>query len=296
MNKPVASRTDGKAVRMSLGTASEDVAAYVGLDRVGERFARGMTDMFEGFGVEAAKVRFLGTEALNVASWRQSHTDIALGATFQLKPFKGKMGIAFPAALVFQLVDLFFGGDGEVEAIDREFSAAENRFIARIADHTGALLRPCWAGIADVEASLASIDIDAKKLGVGRASDQLFVQRFSVSGGLLAERQVECLYLASALRHADKLQSQDEDDSPEPVDPACRDRMMMSVSQVCLPVRSILARPELPLSRIMTLQPGDVIPLTMPRSVPLTVAGRLFAHGTIGESNGRAAIRIESIQ
>ena len=71
---------------------------------------------------------------------------------------------------------------------------------------------------------------------------------------------------------------------------------MQSVSQVCLPVRSILARPELPLSRIMTLQPGDVIPLTMPRNVPLTVAGRLFAHGTIGESNGRAAIRIESIQ
>ncbi len=296
MSKPAKPLPNDKAVPASLGSASEDVTAYVGLDRVGERFARGFADMLEGFGVEAAKVRFLGTQAQDVAGWRQSQTDIVVGAGFQLKPFKGKMGIAIPASMIVQLVDLFFGGDGEVEPFNREFSAAENRFIGRIADSCGVLLRPCWSGIADVEASLSTVDIGAKKLAMGRAGDQLFVQRFSVSGDALPESHVQCLYLASALRHADKLQSQDEEEAPKAADPVWSDRLMESVSQVCLPVRSILARPELPLSRIMTLQPGDVIPLTMPRNVPLTVAGRLFAHGTIGESNGRAAIRIESIQ
>ena len=44
------------------------------------------------------------------------------------------------------------------------------------------------------------------------------------------------------------------------------------------------------------IEVGDIIPLTMPRHVPVTVAGRSFAVGSIGEANGNAAIMIEHIE
>ena len=80
---------------------------------------------------------------------------------------------------------------------------------------------------------------------------------------------------------------------PEPggIDPDARDRMIAALMQVCLPVRSVFVRPEMPIARLLALRPGDVIPISLPQHIPLTVAGRLFAHGTLGEADGRAAIR-----
>jgi flagellar motor switch protein FliM len=38
-----------------------------------------------------------------------------------------------------------------------------------------------------------------------------------------------------------------------------------------------------------------VLPLILPSQIPLLVEGRVVAHGSIGEANGRAALRIEKI-
>jgi flagellar motor switch protein FliM len=50
------------------------------------------------------------------------------------------------------------------------------------------------------------------------------------------------------------------------------------------------------LVKLLGLEVGDIIPLTIPRNVPITVAGRNFATGSIGEANGNAAIMIEAIE
>jgi flagellar motor switch protein FliM len=69
-----------------------------------------------------------------------------------------------------------------------------------------------------------------------------------------------------------------------------------ALRDVRLPVRSVLARPEISLTKLLDLQVGDIIPLTIPRHVPITIAGRNFATGSIGEANGNAAIMIEHIE
>ncbi len=62
---------------------------------------------------------------------------------------------------------------------------------------------------------------------------------------------------------------------------------------VRFPVRTVLSRPDVALDRLLSLAPGDVIPVLLPAFVPLSVGGRVIGHGTIGEENGRAAIRLE---
>jgi flagellar motor switch protein FliM len=39
-----------------------------------------------------------------------------------------------------------------------------------------------------------------------------------------------------------------------------------------------------------------VIPVSLPAHVPLIVEGRRFAIGTIGEHDGRAALKIEKVE
>ena len=71
---------------------------------------------------------------------------------------------------------------------------------------------------------------------------------------------------------------------------------LVALRDVRLPVRSVLARPEISLVKLLSLEVGDIISLTIPRNVPVTVAGRNFAYGSIGEANGNAAIMIERIE
>jgi flagellar motor switch protein FliM len=82
-------------------------------------------------------------------------------------------------------------------------------------------------------------------------------------------------------------------------DPASRSRWQGELARragdIAMPARSIIARPLLSMPQLMALRPGDVIPIGMPRRVPLLVADRRVATGTIGERDGRAAFMIDQL-
>ena len=50
----------------------------------------------------------------------------------------------------------------------------------------------------------------------------------------------------------------------------------------------------MPLSRLSGLKPGDLIPVSVARSVPLALGGKIVAHGTVGEIDDRVALQITS--
>ncbi len=54
----------------------------------------------------------------------------------------------------------------------------------------------------------------------------------------------------------------------------------------------VLAEFDLSLTRLQALAPGDQIPLTMARQVPLMVGARVLAHGSIGTADDHMAIRL----
>lgn len=59
-----------------------------------------------------------------------------------------------------------------------------------------------------------------------------------------------------------------------------------------LSLHVVLAEFDLSLARLQTLAPGDQIPLAMGRQVPLMVGERVLAHGSIGTTEDRMAIRL----
>jgi flagellar motor switch protein FliM len=85
----------------------------------------------------------------------------------------------------------------------------------------------------------------------------------------------------------------DDDDSSS--NDAWRRRLGHALAQVSLPVRSVLARPEISVAGLLALKPGDVIPITLAPRTPLLAGSRRIAEGVIGEQEGRAALMIEKV-
>lgn len=106
-------------------------------------------------------------------------------------------------------------------------------------------------------------------------------------------------FQASALFPADRLSAMRVTALPDvqrrAPDGDWRERLRKRAGHVHLPVRSILARPEIPAARLLTLRVGDMLPIAFSPSLPVLVGQQLFAHGRMGESNGCAAIRIDQL-
>lgn len=66
-------------------------------------------------------------------------------------------------------------------------------------------------------------------------------------------------------------------------------------ASVPLSLHAVLAEFDLSLARLQTLSPGDSIPLTMGRQVPLMVGEQVLAYGSIGTADDRMAIRLTRI-
>lgn len=200
---------------------------------------------------------------------------------------------------VLQVLDLFFGGAGAAPAVvPAEFSPAAEAMIARLGASLAAPLKTAWEPLARIEFRPGRVEATAAMLGGFDPEEAVVVTRFGLSAAGGAPVFFDILYPVAALKpHAATLTGKVLDKA-EP-DPAWRSSLTRSVMNVRFPVRSVLAEPVVPLSVLMNLKPGDVIPITVTPDVPVIV-GRdrlpsVLGAGTVGAANGRAAIRITQL-
>jgi flagellar motor switch protein FliM len=281
------------AASASLTRSNEDVPVFPGLDPVGERFGRGLADLLASFGYGESIIRATATQMTSVSEWQAGRSASDALLRFHMKPIKGPMLISMPVKLVAQLVDMFFGGDGLVATADHDFSPAERRFLTRLGEQCLPLLVAAWKDVISIQPQMVKIEPNGSKPALGKAQDLIAVQPFSISGPN-GKSEIQCVFPVSALRPIEALRTAPESETAPAIDAVWRDRLEQAVLQVRLPIRSVFARPELSLEKLIALKPGDIIPVLMPRYVPISIGDRLFAHGSVGESNGRTAVKIES--
>ena len=271
-----------------------DGYAFPALEGVANQFARSLRDLIRALGAPAVQVERAGAEQISFAEWSASAAP-AIFWRYHAPPLKGPVLLAGSRSLLLQLVDIFYGGRGQLAAEREELTDAEERFAARLGRDIGLQLAAAWRGKLAIEPELDCVTADPAKLAAVRADDELFVQRFTLRGAPFEGRTIMCAYPVAALRGiaGDELLP---DVQGNGADPAWAGALDKALRDVRMPVRSVLARPEISLVKLLALEVGDIIPLTMPRHVPVTVAGRSFALGSIGEANGNAAIMIEHIE
>ena len=269
--------------------------AFPVLDGVANQFAKSLRELIRALGAPTVQVERQPAEVMRFADWTAASAP-AIFWRYHAPPMKGPMLLAGNRPLILQLVDIFYGGKGQLGTEREELTDAEERFAARLGRDMGMQLAAAWGDKLSIAPELDCVTGDPAKLSAVRADDELLVQRFVLRGGKLDGRAFTCAYPVAALRGIAGADHAPEARETSPADAAWKTTLSGALKEVRLPVRSVLARPEISLVKLLGLEVGDIIPLTIPRNVPVTVAGRNFAVGSIGEANGNAAIMIEHIE
>ena len=277
---------------VSLLRAVAEKQTFPGLDIVGGKMARGLGALF---GTIAVSVDAVSSTTHIFSAWHTEQPIGGLYCRFNLHPIKGHMALVFPPQLVAGMVDIFYGGDGKSSCAIGDITQSERLIIARFARAFSPLLGTSWAGYVEISPQFVGEDTDFANIGL-RVDDVVVVQPFAVHDACGVTHEVSCLYPAEALRPITALTQSSSVATNALVDPVWSAKLQIAAMQIRLPMRSIFARPELPVSRLLALKPGDFIPVSLPKYLPITVAGRLFAHGSVGEAGGRTAIKIERIE
>lgn len=192
---------------------------------------------------------------------------------------------------LLQLLDQFFGGTGAAPAtLPTEFSPAALAMGRRIAEMLATPLAQAWEPLTRMAFAAGAPETGADLDG----EDAVILTRFVIDAEGPSPLTLDLLYPVAPLKpHAPTLTGKVLDKA-EP-DPVWRTQLTRAAMAVRFPVRSVLAEPIVSLQLLMDLKPGDVIPISIAPDVPVMVGNDRLGHGTVGVSNGHAAIRLTAL-
>ena len=296
--EPSGGRAPGTVRSFAFGSeAARPMSSLSALDRMNERMIRRMRELIEPFARGKPRVTAEPTRICSFADWQAEQAEFTSLSLYSFKPLKGAIMLSIEPVFVSRLVDAFYGGSGVLTSTRaREFTATEESLLARLSENLIGALAEVWSEIVPVKSQLRSRETNVGFASVARAEDPVAVSRFTLTPWDDQSSIVEVVYPVASLRSVEaELAAKANEDATSRGD-EWREKLGAAIGEVRVQARTVLARPQLSLSELMQLQPGDVIPVNLPARVPLLVEGRRIAVGTVGEHDGRAALKIEKIE
>lgn len=196
--------------------------------------------------------------------------------------------VSAQAAAVLGFVDRTFGGRGDLRgALPARFPLSANLMIARIE----ALIATCLA---------QALDLSPEAVRAKRRDGSLGALEPFAPGAPLAAMKLEIFEegrepwpLHIALTEAHLAALFDERRATPPLRARGRaDPAEEPFAGLPLELRAVIVDMRMPMATLAALTPGQVLPVAVARQVPLKIAGRVIAAGTVGEADDRVALRI----
>ncbi|ATY33011.1 FliM/FliN family flagellar motor switch protein [Sphingomonas psychrotolerans] len=282
----------------ALGSANlNPFGDLVTLQHLSARLAKALKPVFDG--VLRADLR-CWAEPLAVQRWADYRAErghcLTAWQPLTMGNARARVQLALDAKLVLEMLDAFFGGDGEApHPLPIEFTPAAETLVGRLAKMLAAPLEAAWEPLTRVAfravegANLAAFPELA-------GDDPVIVTRFGIAVGERKPAFVDILYPVAALKPHGAALTVKVHGVPAEVEPEWRSGLTRAVMGVRFPVRSVLAEPVVPLGLLLDLKPGDVIPIDFGPEVPVMVASRRLGTGLVGTANGRAAVRLTQLE
>jgi flagellar motor switch protein FliM len=268
------------------------------LTLVNQRIARSLRMLFEPLLRQPVKV---APDPIATERWddyvEKRGGALASVSLVAMPPLSGQAMLVLDGGFIFRLVDIYFGGPGLVPSpLPAEFTASAETMIGRVARGFVERLAGGWSELAEIDFQLGKTETNIEMVTAVDHDDRVVVTRFILSFGEGKQVPLDLLYPAASLKPIAPILSAKAPARRQAADPVWMNNLARAVMNVKLPVRSVLAEQRVPLSQLMAIKPGDIIPISFGPEIPLLVANNRFARGAVGASNGRAAIRVNRIE
>ena len=267
------------------------------LQHLSARLARGMRGVFEPLLRKEIRTFAEPLVVQRFADYRAERPDgLTAWLPLAMAPQTGQAMVVLDGRFVMELLDLFFGGTGATpHDMPSEFTPAAEAMIGRLGMMLAVPLKSAWEPLARIDFRPGHVEANAALVAGIDGDDAMVVTRFGIASGAGKPAYIDIVYPVAALKpYAPSLTGKVHAKTAEP-DPAWRNSLTRAVMGVRFPIRSVLAEPMVSLSMLMNLKAGDVIPISLGADVPVMVGGDRLGAGTVGTSNGHAAIRLNSI-
>jgi flagellar motor switch protein FliM len=208
----------------------------------------------------------------------------------------GKALVVLEGRFVLEMLDLFFGGAGDTpKVLPGEFSPAAETMVERVGTMLAGPLASAWEPLAKIRFVPGTIEPNPSLIADLDGDDAVVVTRFGLAAGDEAPVMIDIVYPVAALKpHTLSLTGKVHGKTAAP-DPSWSSALTRAAMAVKFPIRSVLAEPTISLATLMELKVGDVIPIQFGPDVPVMVGGDRLGVGTVGTSNGKAAIKLSSL-
>ncbi|CBA15896.1 probable flagellar motor switch protein [Xanthomonas albilineans GPE PC73] len=263
------------------------------LEMVNERFARlcriGLFNLIR----RSADLSVRGIDLVKFNDYMHSLYVPSNLNLIKFKPLRGTGLIVFEPTLVFTVVDNFFGGDGRypTRIEGREFTPTEMRVIQLMLKQTFADLHEAWAPVMNVEFEYLNSEVNPHFANIVTPREYVVVSRFHVElegGGGEIHVTLPYSMLEPIRELLDAGIQSDRVDRDESWNIMLREQLYGSE----VTISSVLAQKEMSLRELTRLRIGDILPIDLPKQVPLCVENIPVFTGEFGVSQGQNAVKI----
>lgn len=211
----------------------------------------------------------------------------------RVSPLPGTMLVVPDTRLIYMTVDCFFGGKGKLPENPpvREFTHVENRMVLLLLERVFEAISEGWESIIALEPELIGQEQDPRFAAIASKRDPVIVTDFTIS---MTEEQLKLqivmprAQLEPVEELLDAAPRPDEADNSVQWTRAMRNRL----EETRLSLQSALTQTNLRLGDVLSLQPGDVIPVDLPEQVVVEATGTSLFSARIGKSRNRNAVEI----
>jgi flagellar motor switch protein FliM len=265
------------------------------LQHLSARLARSLRGVFEPLLRHELRVWAEPLSVQRFHDYRAERPEALTGwMPLAMSPGTGQTLLVIDGKFSLELLDLFFGGTGAApNEMPTEFTPAAEAMFQRLGRVIAAPMASAWEPLAKLSFTPGRVEGNASMIAGIDGDDPVVLTRFGIAKGSQKPVFIDIVYPVQSLKpYAPSLTGKVMGAAP---DPAWQNGLAKAMMTVTFPVRSVLAEPVISLAKLMELKEGDVIPITVAADVPVMVARGRLGTGTVGTSNGRAAIRLNHL-
>ena len=266
------------------------------LDIIMERFARRIRSGLTGFLQKTAEV---AVGAVEVKKYGTFLRELVVPTNFNVvavRPLRGSGLIVCEPALVFAVIDALFGGSGKypVRIEGREFSATEQRIIARLVDLVCTDYAQAWSGVYPIELAYQRSEMQPQFATIATPGELVVCCSVTVEIGEATGTIHICIPYATLEPIRDLLGAGATADAGEP-DARWVDLLKTQIQSAEVELVAELAHAPATVEQLLAFKPGDFIELDLCKVIEAKVAGVPLLDCQYGTSNGRYALKVDRL-
>src|SRR6056297_1864133 len=266
---------------------------YHGLRMINERFCRLARPVFLPFLRMHPRISAFPPEVKSFEHYCDELENFVSLTTARTEALRSNQLIMLPPNFVSLLTNAYYGGNIAYLPNGRnEFTASENRVITIVTDGLHRALEAAWRDLMPLNFANPVYEDNLQFATFVESEEKVVCCSFIVQLPDADPATMDLIYPLQALKPiAARLRSRMQSDQVDD-DLRWRARLRDAVMAVPLNVTARLAQPTVPLTHLVGLNPGRVVPVDLSPRPQLLVEGTALFDGEPGAQGGRAALSL----